>query len=84
MAAMEQAHKSPLAKLTKFFEASRDNWKEKHHQVKLELKLVHNQARAVEKSREKWRSRAEESDQRVRELEAELAELKIQSAAAGR
>lgn len=76
MAAMELAYKSPIRKLTRFFETSRDGWKSKHHDLKAVLKLAQNQVRAVEKSREMWRRRAEESDQRVRELEAELAELK--------
>jgi chromosome segregation ATPase len=82
MTAMEQAYKSPITKLLRFFEASRDQWKKKHHEVKAELKLAHNQVRAVEKSRDMWRERAEESAQRVRQLEVELAEVKIQSWAA--
>lgn len=85
MAAMEQAYKSPVTKLLRFFETSRDQWKTKHHELKAELKLAYNQVRAVEKSREMWRERAEESAERVRQLEAELAETKTQSwAAAGR
>lgn len=86
MATMEQVYKSPLGKLTKFFEASRNRWKDRHHEVKAELKLAQNQVRAVEKSREMWRTRAEDFDRRIRELEAELAEAKIRSgvAAGGR
>lgn len=79
---MEQAYKSPLPKLLKFFETSRDGWKEKHHAVKAALKQARNQVRAVEKSREVWRSQAEDAKRRIRELEAELAETKRQSAAA--
>jgi chromosome segregation ATPase len=82
MAAMEQAYKSPVTKLLRFFESSRDQWKKKHHDLKAELKLAHNQVRAVEKSREMWRERAEESAQRVRQLEAELVGIKTQSWAA--
>jgi len=68
--------RSPLTKLVKFFESSRDDWKEKHHQVKRQLKLEQNQVRAVEKSREAWRIRAEVAERRVRELEAALGETK--------
>jgi chromosome segregation ATPase len=82
MAAMEQAYKSPVSKLMRFFEVSRDQWKKKHHELKAELKLAHNQVRAVEKSREMWRERAEESAQRVRQLEAERTEAKTRSGAA--
>ena len=85
--AMEQAHKSPIRKLLNFFETSRDKWKEKHHDVKAKLKKEQNQVRAVENSRERWRKQAEELGKRVRELEAELAEIKgtiRPNAAAGR
>lgn len=76
MAAMELAYKSPVTKLLRFFEASRDQWKTKHHGLKAELKLAYNQVRAVEKSREMWRERAEESAQRVQQLEAQLDRAK--------
>lgn len=79
MAAMEQAYKSPLNKLMKFFESSRDKWKEKHHEAQAQLKLARNQVRAVEKSRDTWRTRAEQSEERVQQLQAELTELKSQS-----
>ena len=68
--------RSPVTKLVKFFESSRDDWKAKHHQLKRQLKLEQNQVRAVEKSREAWRTRAEVAEQRVRELEAALGETK--------
>lgn len=80
MDGLERAFKSPIKKLLKFFATSRDDWKAKHHQLRLQLKKEQNQVRAVEKSREQWRSRAEAARQRVRELEAELAETKRQSA----
>ena len=73
--------KSPVAKLLKFFESSRDGWKDRHHEVRRQLKKEQNQVRAVEKSREAWRTRAESAEQRVRELEAALDETKRQSAA---
>ena len=76
------AFKSPVLKLLKFFSTSRDGWKEKHHQVKRQLKKEQNQVRAVEKSREGWRRRAEAAQRRRQELEAELAESKRESAAA--
>ena len=74
--------KSPVVKLLKFFESSRDGWKERHHEVKRQLKKEQNQVRAVEKSREAWRTRAESAERRVRDLEAALSETKRQSEAA--
>lgn len=67
---------SPMSKLVRFFERSRDRWKAKHRKLKDERKLLLNQTRAVEKSRGAWRGRASSAEQRVTELERELADLK--------
>jgi hypothetical protein len=75
--------KTPLTKLAKFFEGSRDRWKGKCFEAKRRNKLLANQTRAVEKSRARWRQTAEESQRRVRELERQLEELKCFSAHAG-
>lgn len=72
----ERVYKSSLRKLMVFFERSRDQWKVKHHELKKQLKKEQNQVRAVEKSRAGWRAKAEAADQRVEELERELAEIK--------
>lgn len=70
------SYRSPIRKLVRFFEKSRDNWKYKCQEAKKRIKLMGNQLRAVEKSREQWRSRAEQSQQQVRELQQELTKLK--------
>lgn len=67
---------SPTSKLVRFFESSRDRWKAKQRKLRDERKLLLNQTRAVEKSREAWRERASAAEQRAKELERELAELK--------
>jgi hypothetical protein len=68
--------KSPLQKLAKFFERSRDRWKAKYFAKKEQYKLMGNQARAVEKSRAKWREMAELAQMQVRELQQELEQYK--------
>jgi hypothetical protein len=68
---------SSLSKLARFFKRSRDGWKAKHHELKAEAKLLRNQTRAVEKSREQWRERASVAEQRVAELEVQLEQLKF-------
>jgi phage-related minor tail protein len=68
---------SPVSKLLPFFVGSRDDWKAKHHAVKAESKLRSNQVRAAEKSRKKWRERAEAAELRVKELEREIEQLKF-------
>jgi hypothetical protein len=65
-----------LRKLVRFFQKSRDGWKRKCQEAKGRCKLMGNQVRAVEMSRAEWRSRAEQSERRVQELERELAEQK--------
>lgn len=73
--------KSPVMKLVRFFERSRDKWKTKHHKVKQELKLMGNQVRAVEKSRAHWKEVAQQERQRVRELSRELEKQKTRMVA---
>jgi chromosome segregation ATPase len=67
---------TPRKKLLRFFLGSRDDWKAKCAEAKEQCKFLANQVRAVEKSREHWRTSAEERQRRLAELEAELAELK--------
>ena len=68
--------KSPVLKLTRFFERSRDNWKAKHHAVKQQCKKLENQVRAVEKSRAYWKEQAKQQTQQARDLERQLESIK--------
>jgi hypothetical protein len=65
----------PPSKLVKFFVRSRDGWKAKCQSAIARNKLLGNQVRTVEKSREHWRRVAEEAQRRQRELERELEDL---------
>ena len=69
-------YRSPRKKLLRFFVRSRDGWKAKCAEANEDRKLLANQVRAVEKSREQWRTLAEERKRQIVELEQELAELK--------
>lgn len=68
--------KSPVAKLVRFFERSRDGWKAKCQTAKSQTKHWANQARAVEQSREAWRKKAEQAQRESRQLRQELQALK--------
>ncbi len=68
--------KSPKGKLVRFFQRSRDGWKQKYMESKRNNKKLSNQTRAVEKSRAHWREVARREQRRSRELERELAGLK--------
>lgn len=74
-----QEYTSPIRKLAKFFRDSRDQWKAKHGQAKKDLKRLSNQQRAVEQSRQMWRTRAEAAESRVQELEQSIEALKRHS-----
>lgn len=63
---------SPLKKLVRFFQKSRDSWKEKYQSLKSQLKLCQNQTRAVEKSREHWRGQARAAQSELQELKKQL------------
>jgi DNA repair exonuclease SbcCD ATPase subunit len=67
---------SPSSKLIRFFEGSRNRWKEKQKELRKERKLLLNQTRAVEKSRQEWRQRASAAESRLKELEREIEDLK--------
>ena len=65
-------YSSPTRKLTRFFLSSRDRWKAKYHHAKAANKLLSNQVRAVERSRERWKQQVDQQKRRLAELEAEL------------
>ncbi len=68
--------RSPQHKLVRFFERSRDQWKEKCKEAKQRCKRLSTQVRAVEKSRQRWRAEAEAAITRLQEVEQLLANQK--------
>jgi predicted nucleic acid-binding Zn-ribbon protein len=63
------------------FRKSRNQWKKKHQELKSTVKGFKNQIAAVTKSRELWRLKAEQTSEQVSILEAEIRELRAQTAA---
>lgn len=61
---------SPAHKVRRFLERSRDLWKSKHHELKMQLKLAFNQVRAVEASRRQWRDRALAAEAQLRQAKS--------------
>lgn len=68
--------KSPTRKLVAFFKSSRDSWKSKYMDLKLQSVAMKNQVFAVEKSREQWRKRAKAAEAQVARLLAESQKKK--------
>jgi hypothetical protein len=64
-----------------FLQRSRDNWKAKYSLVKADVRKLKNRVHDVDKSRERWRARAEQQARRIEELEAQNATLQQQLAA---
>lgn len=54
----EKIYKSPLTKLVKFFEQSRDQWKSKCLEAKILIKQLKNKVRYLEISRAQWKDKA--------------------------
>ena len=63
-----KAYKSPLKKLVRFFEQSRDGWKAKSQAAKANVKRLQNRVRFGERSKADLKSQ-------VHALEAEVARL---------
>lgn len=64
-----------------FLLRSRQNWKRKYGQLKVDAKRLQNRVNDVTKSREQWREESKELTQRVQELTAQNAALQEQLAA---
>ena len=67
----QKAYKSPIRKLVRFFEKSRDQWKAKCLEAKVTAKGLKHRIRYLEQSKEEWKTRA-------KELEKELARIRGQ------
>jgi chromosome segregation ATPase len=72
--------KSPVSKLVRFFQKSRNGWKAKCQEAKRENKKLATQTRAVEKSRDRWKHEARTARRRIRELEQQMERLKCSAA----
>jgi predicted nucleic acid-binding Zn-ribbon protein len=64
----EKTYKSPLKKLVKFFETSRDNWKKKYLEKKKELKRATNRIYDLELRKDEWKKRALEAESKLKEI----------------
>ena len=67
----EKTYKSPLRKLVRFFQKSRDQWKAKCLDAKATAKGLKHRIRYLEQSKEEWKTKA-------KELEQELARITAQ------
>ena len=69
-------YKSPLKKLVVFFEKSRDSWKAKYVEKKLELKRAKNQINDLKQRKESWKERAIKAEEELEKKTIELSKPK--------
>lgn len=69
-------YRSPMRKLVRFFERSRDQWKEKCQQAKRENNSLKIRLAAMKSSRDRWKAKA-------KELEEEWTTTETEATAAG-
>lgn len=65
-------------KIAKWLLESRDNWKNKHQNLKVLLKRFQVQLADVRKSRKQWRERAQYSLKELEQMKAEVQQLRKQ------
>ncbi|MDY6894326.1 MAG: hypothetical protein SVO01_02745 [Thermotogota bacterium] len=68
-------YKSPRRKLVKFFETSRDKWKEKCLDAKYQIKLLKSKIRNLENSKAKYKNRAKEYEAKLKKLEKQARKM---------
>jgi hypothetical protein len=68
---------SPVRKLVRFFESSRNGWKRKCLDAKVRIKRLGNQKQKLRASRDRWKLLAQTAKRELRETQSELEELKI-------
>lgn len=63
--------KSPARMLVRFFQRSRNKWKQKYMGIKTEIKRYKNQAADARRSREQWKAKAQLLESELQRLESE-------------
>ena len=61
-------YKSPPHKIIEFLKKGRDQLRVKYRELREKHRVAHNQIRAVTKSREGWRVRAEAAEAELKDL----------------
>jgi len=75
-AAKDKVYKSPIKKLARYFEKSRDQWKTKYGKAKKTIVYLNNRVRSLEKSRDNWKSQAQEAKEKLKTYEAQNSQKK--------
>jgi gas vesicle protein len=68
-ASKDKVYKSPVKKLARFFEKSRDQWKAKYSEAKTTIVYLRNRVQSLEKSRDHWKRQAQEATEKLKGYE---------------
>jgi predicted nucleic acid-binding Zn-ribbon protein len=68
---------SPVKKLVRFFERSRNGWKRECQEAKRRIKRLSNDKSKLRGSRNRWKENAHTLQSELRQVPQELEELKI-------
>jgi hypothetical protein len=71
----DQKYKSPLRKLVKFFETSRDQWKDKYLTKKKQVKQLQNRVKYLEQTKPEWKQKVQHLKTQVKQKELEAKAL---------
>ncbi len=71
----DKQYKSPAHKVIAFLKKGRDGWRLKYQELYTKLRSLENQLRAVSKSRQMWRERAEAAEAELQSKKRSFAEL---------
>lgn len=74
----QKVFRSPRAKLLRFFERSRNGWKQKCREAKNDAKRLTNNVAALKRSRCRWKVLAKQHADEIERLRRELEEAKKQ------
>lgn len=77
-ATKDKEYTSPVQKLVRFFEKSRDQWKAKCGEAKAKLKRLKSRTRFLQQSRDRWRQQAQQQEQALAEAKALERELRVE------
>jgi hypothetical protein len=70
---VQHLYKTPIKKLAKFFESSRDNWKDKYFEKKKDLKRVTNRIYDLEKRKDVWKERAIKAEEKLKDMKIDIS-----------
>ncbi len=76
---VENKYKSPMSKLVRFFEGSRNGWKEKAKDAKYQIKLLRKRVKYLEQNKSKFQKRSKNLEIEIQQMKDEekrmLAEI---------